>query len=124
MNVIRKRGYKTYDNYISISLKNLLEISQETSFICDSHTKFKIERYIILELSLKLKSSYKYLKGIAVCWPDTKNEKAEQKFLWLKSLKIQENLSKIIYTWKLWANMFNSSGRMNFDQWIISKFTQ
>ena len=77
-----------HDNYISVSLKNLLEISQETSFICESHTKFKIERYIIFELSLKLKSSYKYLKGITVCWSDNKNEKGEEKFLWLKSLKI------------------------------------
>lgn len=105
-----------HDNYISVSLKNLLAISQESYFICDSHTKFKIERYIIFELSLKLKSSCKHLKGIAVCLSDNKNEKAEEKFLWLKSLKIQENLSKIIYTWKLWGNMFNSSGRMNFDQ--------
>ena len=78
----------------------------------------------MFELSLKLKSSYKYLKGIAVCWSDNKNEKAEEKFLWLKSLKIKENLSKIIYTWKLFGNMFDSSGRMNFDQWIISEFTQ
>lgn len=77
-----------HDNYISVSLKNLLEISQESCFICDSHTKFKIERYIIFELSLKLKSSYKYLKGITVYWSDNKNEKGEEKFLWLKSLKI------------------------------------
>lgn len=34
----------------------------------------------------------------------------------VEKFKIQENLSKIIYTWKLWGNMFNSSGRMNFDQ--------
>lgn len=74
-----------HDNYISVSLKNLLEISQESCFICDSHTKFKIERCVIFELSLKLKSSYKYLKGITVCWSDNKNEKGEEKFLWLKS---------------------------------------
>ena len=77
-----------HDNYISVSLKNLLEISQDSCFICDSHTKVKIERYIIFELSLKLKSSYKYLKWITVCWSDNKNEKGEEKFLWLKSLKI------------------------------------
>lgn len=57
-----------------------MKISQESCFICDSHTKFKIERYSMFKLSLKLKSSYKYLKGIAVCWSDNKNEKAEVKF--------------------------------------------